>query len=428
MSNDAIPDLVKVGFTLKDTELRAVELSHTGVPTRWLVEYEAYVFDPRGIEQKAHRLLQPYFYNKEYFKCPADVAIEAIKEVAESEIKYEEYKVFKNATDVEKSVEFMPQRYMGSWFDERLGLGRYEGYVIQGNKRHGRGIFIRDPIERNDASEFIGKVVLESQASFYFEGVKYVGEFKNDNFHGKGDLEKYGSKYEGQWQDGYRHGHGIQTFANGDQYVGEWNEGEEHGQGTLTRANGDKYVGGWQDGYHEGQGQLTDYDGDIYIGLWKDGSRSGYGIQSTISGSKYEGMWEHDLMHGKGVLILESGNCFEGTWEYINFYSGDLWSWGCEKQECCIGRPGKDFKIVSFEGHFTGVVSYIFADGNKYVGEWSDEFFHGHGKLNYASGDQYEGEFKQGMRHGHGVMIFENGNRIEGTWLDDEYQEPIKPY
>lgn len=61
MSNTAMPGVVKVGFTLKDTKLRAIELSHTGVPEKWVVEYEAFVTNPREIEQIAHKELEVIF-------------------------------------------------------------------------------------------------------------------------------------------------------------------------------------------------------------------------------------------------------------------------------------------------------------------------------------------------------------------------------
>ena len=47
--------------------------------------------------------------------------------------------------------------------------------------------------------------------------------------------------YEGEWQDGKRHGQGKMTDADGDVYEGEWRNDLKDGQGTLTSANGDKY-------------------------------------------------------------------------------------------------------------------------------------------------------------------------------------------
>jgi len=91
MSNIAFSVGVKVGFTLKDTSLRAQELSHTGVPAAWVVEYEAYLPNPREIEQQIHKKLLPQKYNKEFFECTPEEAIAAIKEVSGSIIETENY-------------------------------------------------------------------------------------------------------------------------------------------------------------------------------------------------------------------------------------------------------------------------------------------------------------------------------------------------
>lgn len=46
ITNEAMPNLLKVGFSTKDPELRANELHTTGVPYRYVVEYEALVNEP----------------------------------------------------------------------------------------------------------------------------------------------------------------------------------------------------------------------------------------------------------------------------------------------------------------------------------------------------------------------------------------------
>ena len=92
MSNVAFPIGVKIGYTLKDTELRAQELSHTGVPAKWVVDYEAYVPNPRDIEQQVHKKLKNILYNKEFFECTAEEAVAAIKEIAGKSIEVENYK------------------------------------------------------------------------------------------------------------------------------------------------------------------------------------------------------------------------------------------------------------------------------------------------------------------------------------------------
>ena len=50
---------------------------------------------------------------------------------------------------------------------------------------------------------------------------------------------------------------GVYTTAKGDKYVGEFKDDQYHGQGTYTHANGDKYVGEYKDDKRHGQGIYT---------------------------------------------------------------------------------------------------------------------------------------------------------------------------
>ncbi|MSP27118.1 MAG: GIY-YIG nuclease family protein [Methylococcales bacterium] len=68
ITNEAMPNLLKVGFSTKDPESRANELDNTGVPHRYVVEYNALVNEPRNVEQQAHVLFKAYHENKEWFR------------------------------------------------------------------------------------------------------------------------------------------------------------------------------------------------------------------------------------------------------------------------------------------------------------------------------------------------------------------------
>ena len=82
-------------------------------------------------------------------------------------------------------------------------------------------------------------------------GEKYVGEFKNYEFHGQGTL----------------------TLADGNWYVGEFKNYKFDGQGTYTSANGDKYVGGFKNNEKHGQGTYTyaSASGGVWRGIWENG-------------------------------------------------------------------------------------------------------------------------------------------------------------
>jgi hypothetical protein len=92
ISNKAMPGLVKVGYSMRDPDLRADELNHTNCPHPYLVDYDVLVEHPREIEQKAHKILLARRENKEWFRCRAEEGIAAIKAAAGGRELIESYK------------------------------------------------------------------------------------------------------------------------------------------------------------------------------------------------------------------------------------------------------------------------------------------------------------------------------------------------
>ena len=77
-------------------------------------------------------------------------------------------------------------------------------------------------------------------------------------------------------------------------YEGEFQDGVRHGHGTLQIGNAAVQ--------------------DIYIGNWRQGKRNGYGvIDDNSRGEKYMGMWQDDCRHGNGLVITLSGVYYEGV-------------------------------------------------------------------------------------------------------------------
>jgi len=66
------------------------------------------------------------------------------------------------------------------------------------------------------------------------------------------DATHKGEVLEGEWLNGWLHGPGTTTFANGNKYIGKYKDGKRHGQGTYTFANENKYVGEWKNGNKHG--------------------------------------------------------------------------------------------------------------------------------------------------------------------------------
>lgn len=49
-----------------------------------------------------------------------------------------------------------------------------------------------------------------------------------------------GDKYDGQWLDGLKHGHGVYRWADGSCYMGTWSKGLKDGKGTFYPACGNQ--------------------------------------------------------------------------------------------------------------------------------------------------------------------------------------------
>ena len=62
---------------------------------------------------------------------------------------------------------------------------------------------------------------------------------------------------------------------------------------------------------------------------------------------------------------------------------------------------------------------FLYFKGNRYVGEWKEDRFHGKGSFKYLNGDSYEGEWEMDKRSGKGIFISNNGEHYEGEWESD---------
>jgi hypothetical protein len=84
-------------------------------------------------------------------------------------------------------------------------------------------------------------------------GDKYVGEIKDNKRNGQGTYYfTNGNKYEGEWKDDEQNGIGTLYFLTnnnfkGDKYVGEFKNGKFDGKGIYTKASGIRYEGFWDD-------------------------------------------------------------------------------------------------------------------------------------------------------------------------------------
>eukprot|EP01116_Phalansterium_solitarium_P022014 TRINITY_DN7108_c0_g1_i1.p1 TRINITY_DN7108_c0_g1~~TRINITY_DN7108_c0_g1_i1.p1 ORF type:complete len:995 (-),score=257.85 TRINITY_DN7108_c0_g1_i1:255-3167(-) len=152
--------------------------------------------------------------------------------------------------------------------------------------RHGRGLYT---YANSSGSMYDGQ---------YFNGVREgYGVFVDENQ----------DRYEGQFRGGRLEGHGRYTFfETGDLYVGDFKEDVFHGMGKYTGSSG-SYDGQFQHGKRHGRGRLVMRNGNIYEGEFHMDAIDGTGVYTWLaSGNRYEGQFHAGKPHGSGTLYADS--------------------------------------------------------------------------------------------------------------------------
>jgi hypothetical protein len=117
----------------------------------------------------------------------------------------------------------------------------------------------------SSANEIVAVLPLERHATVWykFEDGKgrYKGEWKNGLPNGKGIKHSYkdDSYIYGNFVDGFSEGYGKQTFEQTWEktqpyYEGEFKRNNYHGKGEYHYGDGDYYKGDWKDSKYNGQG------------------------------------------------------------------------------------------------------------------------------------------------------------------------------
>lgn len=105
------------------------------------------------------------------------------------------------------------------------------------------------------------------------------------------------------------------VLEDGAKYEGEFDEGRKHGLGKYTWPDKKTYYrGDWDNDLMSGRGELIFTDNRKYYGDFKDNMFQGNGIYIWPDGSKYVGEFSFNKKHGKGVYEWADGRKFEGTW------------------------------------------------------------------------------------------------------------------
>ncbi|MBI1225385.1 MAG: peptidase C14 caspase catalytic subunit p20 [Bacteroidetes bacterium] len=123
-------------------------------------------------------------------------------------------------------------------------------------------------------------------------------------------------------------------------------------------------------------------------------------FSATANGADSRFFTKHNVNEPSGCL---TGDCANGYGTYVfpngNKYMGDFKA----------GKPnGKGILYC--------------ANGNKYMGDWEDNYQQGEGKFTYAEGHEYLGQFQRNQFHGRGVMSYANGDVYDGNWAANKQE------
>lgn len=264
----------------------------------------------------------------------------------------------------------------------------------------------------------------------YESGAKYTGEFHNGKIEGKGSLYfSNGNVYTGDWVNMYREGKGKMKYASGEVYTGEFKKSKCSGEGTITYTNGDRYAGSWDADAPNGTGTYYYSDGDRYVGNFVNGKYDGEGTMFYKNGATYSGHWKNNQKDGQGLFVKTDGTKIAGLWD-----NGVLMSSEPPVKPSRTTPPTLDpsktkekYRDCNTENCESGTGMYVYSDGSKYIGEFSQGDPEGQGTCYYANGDKYVGGFSHNAPHGEGVMYFASGRVYGAVWNYGKPAGQIKP-
>ncbi len=190
---------------------------------------------------------------------------------------------------------------------------------FQDSKREGYGYF-----EFNNGDKYIGNWKENKREGYgvYFYDSK--GTFK---------------KYAGEWKEDQRKGVGIMVYTNDKPKFGLWDKNKyqyrydstgcingdcQDGVGVYVWEDGSRYEGEHQDGQRHGKGIHYYVGGGKFVGQFKYNRREGFGTYYYPNGNKFQGYWEAEVKHGEGRLYREGMIMQEGTWKRGKFTTESL--------------------------------------------------------------------------------------------------------
>jgi len=195
----------------------------------------------------------------------------------------------------------------------------YEGEFF-GGKYNGRGLYYEARYNETYTGTMVDGVKEGHGATQYGGGIRHEGLYKNGVRDGKGfTITRGGSVYTGMYKDDLPCGDGFMHFEEKDHgdrisYEGEWFNGYMHGHGVLHMKDGTIIRGTFVKGVATGPNAVVIYpSGGRYIGSLTAGERHGPGKMWEPNGDYFEGEWL-DGVYSSGKLVKADGSVYQGQW------------------------------------------------------------------------------------------------------------------
>jgi hypothetical protein len=124
-------------------------------------------------------------------------------------------------------------------------------------------------------------------------------------------------------------GYNTYEYANGSRYDGEWRAGLKHGSGSMLLANGDVYTGQWQAGEYCGCGRYVHHNGTVFEGIFQANKKTGHGrcyynqngsfaseasSYSWNAGDVFDGEFLNNMRHGICHYTWVTGDTLSCEW------------------------------------------------------------------------------------------------------------------
>ncbi len=169
------------------------------------------------------------------------------------------------------------------------------------------------------------------------------------------------------------------------------------------------------DGLTDDSGRDSLFDGSHQQEQRQPCQQNEFAITSSTRSQEPSVYYEGDMNaygqpHGGGDMIFANGDRYYG--QFLNgklhgkgtmlFVNGTYGNSNC----ACVQQTIKPSSDRQHSIHA----------GSTYVGSWECGYMHGSGTFHFQNGDVYEGEYQNSKRCGHGRMEFINGDLYVGSW------------